>query len=81
MSVDKRKRWREQEQQIVARWNSAAERYRQVMEEISQQQPFSGATGPSDDLMRKAQAVREEIETLRRQVARLKAEFSTGKRY
>lgn len=81
MSVDKRKAWREQEKQIVERWNSAASRYREVMEEISRQQPFSGTAGPSDELMRKAQAVRAEIETLRRQVARLKVEFSSGKRY
>jgi polyhydroxyalkanoate synthesis regulator phasin len=81
MSVDKRKAWRVEEQKIVERWNSAAERYREVMEEISRQQPFTGPNGPSEELERKAQAVRAEIEALRRQVARLKVEFSSGKRY
>ncbi|MGH8705810.1 MAG: hypothetical protein ACREUO_10385 [Burkholderiales bacterium] len=79
--MDKRKVWREQEQQLVARWNDAAERHRQVLEEISRQQPSADSSGPSEELKLKAQAVRAEIEALRRQVARLKVEFTSGKRY
>lgn len=79
--MDKRKVWREQEQQLVARWNDAAVRHRQLHEEISRQQPSAGSNGPSEELMLKEQAVRAEIEALRRQVARLKAEFNSGKRY
>ena len=33
--MDKRKAWREQEQRLVERWNLAAERYKQIHEEIS----------------------------------------------
>ena len=52
--MDKRKAWREQEQQLVENWNAAAQRYREIMAQIA---------------------------TLRKKVARLKAEFNSGKRY
>ena len=74
--MDKRKTWREQEQSLVARWNDAEERRRQLHAELSRQ--------PSDavaELKQKEQAVRAEIEGLRREVARLKVEFNSGKRY
>ena len=64
--MDKRRTWREQEQRLVERWNAATERYR---------------IAHAENLMPEADAARAELETLRRQVARLKAEFSTGKRY
>lgn len=79
--MDKRKVWREQEQQLVQRWNAATERHRDIHAEISRQQPAPGATGPSAELLLKAEAARAEIEALRRQVARLKVEFNSGKRY
>jgi hypothetical protein len=69
--VDKRKAWREQEQQLIESWNSAARRYREIM----------ALGGPDGELTSKAAAVRAEIETLRKKVARLKAEFNSGKRY
>jgi hypothetical protein len=37
--------------------------------------------GPSEEIMSQAAAVRAEIEALRKKVARLKAEFNSGKRY
>jgi peptidoglycan hydrolase CwlO-like protein len=74
--VDKRKTWREQEQSLVARWNDAAERQRQLHAELSRQ-PGDAV----DELKQKEQAVRAEIEGLRREVARLKVEFNSGKRY
>ena len=74
--VDKRRTWREQEQALVARWNDAAERQRQVHAELSRQ-----PDGARDELKQKEQAVRAEIESLRREVARLKVEFNSGKRY
>jgi len=74
--VDKRKTWREQEQLLVARWNDAAERQRQLHEELSQQ-PDETAS----ELKQKELAVRSEIEGLRREVARLKVQFNSGKRY
>jgi len=69
--LDKRKAWREQEQQLVEKWNSAAQRYREIMAQ----------TGSGAEITSKAAAVRAEIDALRKQVARLKAEFNSGKRY
>jgi hypothetical protein len=79
--VDKRKAWREQEQQLVEKWNSAAQRYRDIMTQIARDDPFAPAGGPSEAMMTQAAAVRAEIEALRKKVARLKAEFNSGKRY
>jgi hypothetical protein len=80
--VDKRRTWREQEQQLVEKWNAAAQRYREIiMAQIAREDPFAGADGPSEEIMSKAAAVRAEIEALRKKVARLKAEFNSGKRY
>jgi hypothetical protein len=61
--LDKRKVWREEEQRLVANWNSAAERLRAAQDEASRV------------------AVQAEIDTLRKRVARIKVEFSSGKRY
>lgn len=79
--MDKRKTWREQEQQLVENWNAAATRYRDIMAQIAREDPLAGPDGPSEDIMSKAAAVRAEIEALRKKVARLKAEFNSGKRY
>jgi hypothetical protein len=68
--LDKRKAWREQEQQLVEKWNAAARRYRDIM-----------AQTPNEESMVQVAAVRAEIEALRKKVARLKAEFNSGKRY
>ena len=73
--MDKRKRWREEEERLVARWNAAALRYQEVQAEISSQ----GAE--TEALKEKAQTARAEIEAVRREVARLKVEFNSGKRY
>ena len=42
--VDKRKAWREQEQQLVQNWNAAAHRYREIMAQIATENPL-GAMG------------------------------------
>ena len=76
--MDKRKVWREQEQQLVERWNAAAARQQDVNAEILREQ---AASGPSAELLLKAEAARAEVEALRKQVARLKVEFNSGKRY
>jgi ferric-dicitrate binding protein FerR (iron transport regulator) len=78
--MDKRKVWREQEQRLVERWNLAAERHKKVQEEISRLQAAAG-TAVSEDLAQKAQLARAEIEAVRREVARVKVEFNSGKRY
>jgi len=64
--MDKRKTWRDQEQDLVQRWNAANERFR---------------AAHAGNQTSEVEAARAELETLRRQVARLKSEFSTGKRY
>jgi hypothetical protein len=69
--LDKRKAWREQEQQLIEKWNSAAQRYRDIM----------SRGGSSEEAVTQAAAVRAEIEALRKTVARLKSEFNSGKRY
>jgi len=79
--LDKRKVWREQEQQLVEKWNSAAQRYRDIMAQIAREDPCAAPGGPGEEIMSQAAAVRAEIEALRKKVARLKAEFNSGKRY
>jgi hypothetical protein len=80
--VDKRRLWREQEQKLVDRWNAAEARHRDVHAEISRLPPGSADDGASRaELLLRAEAARLEIETLRREVARMKVEFNSGKRY
>ncbi len=77
--MDKRKAWREQEQRLVERWHTVTERYRDAQAEVSRQQDGEGA--PAAEIVLKAEAARAEFEAVRKQIARLKAEFSNGKRY
>jgi len=77
--MDKRKAWREQEQRVVESWNTAVTRYRDLQAEVARQQLAPG--GLSEELRLKAEAARADVEAARRQVARLKVEFSSGKRY
>lgn len=79
--MQKRAAWRKQEEQLVARWGEAAERYRLIHQELSARQLAQGDAAPDQELSSKAQAVLAEIEALRRQVARLKREFLSGERY
>ena len=79
--MDKRKAWREQEQKLVEQWNAAAARQRDVHAEISRLPATPDNAGPSAELLLRAEAARVEIEALRRRIARLKVEFTTGKRY
>ena len=71
--MDKRKAWREQEQNLVERWNAAAARQRDAHAEAARQS--------SPELLLKVEAANAELEALRREVARLKVEFTSGKRY
>ena len=79
--MDKRKVWREQEQRLVERWNAAAARQRDAHAEMARQQPGDGNGTPSSELQLKVEAANAELEALRREVARLKVEFTSGKRY
>jgi len=78
--MDKRRAWREQEQQLVARWNAATERYREAQAELTRQSPPHGG-GPPEESVHTVEAARVELEHMRKQIARMKVEFSTGKRY
>ena len=71
--------WRQQEQELVARWQAATERHRMAHLELANSTQADGA--PSDALVAKVKEASMELESLRRQVARLKREFLTGKRY
>jgi hypothetical protein len=71
--------WRQQEQELVARWEAATERHRQAHLELATTTQVEGV--PNDALVAKVKAAGVELEALRRQVARLKREFLTGKRY
>jgi len=75
--MDKRKQWRTQEQELVARWNSAVARHKDVLAQIA----LAGADATSEALVLKADSARADVDALRRQVARLKVEFNSGKRY
>lgn len=75
--MDKRRTWRAQEQELVARWNSAVARHKDVLAEMAQ----AGGDSTSEALVLKADAARAEMDAVRRQVARLKVEFNSGKRY
>ena len=78
-TVDKRKAWREQEQRLVERWNAAAARQRDAHAEVARH--GEGSSAPSAELLLKVEAANAELEGLRREVARLKVEFTSGKRY
>ncbi|HEY6240800.1 MAG TPA: hypothetical protein VIW78_08175 [Burkholderiales bacterium] len=79
--MDKRKVWREQEQQLVERWKAASDRYRDAQTEISRGHPLEGDAVSAEDPVIRARTARAELEAMRKQIARLKAEFSNGKRY
>jgi hypothetical protein len=79
--MNKRRTWREQEQQLVERWNAATERCREAEAEVTRQRLPQGDGAPTEECMRSAEAARVALEAMRKQVARMKVEFSTGKRY
>ena len=75
--MDKRKQWRAQEQDLIARWNSAVARHNEVMAQIA----LAGGDSTSEALVLAANSAQAEVDALRRQVARLKVQFNSGKRY
>jgi len=72
--MDKRKTWREQEQSLLARWTAANERHRAALAGLA-------GTAPSAELRSEAAAALAAVESLRREIARLKVEFNQGRRY
>jgi hypothetical protein len=79
MGMDKRRAWREQEQDLVGRWNSAVERDRAARLELSRQAELGESV--SAELQQRAASARADMEAVRREVARLKVQFYSGKRY
>jgi hypothetical protein len=77
--MDKRKAWREQEQGLIERWNAAAARQQALQAEINRQTGDGGAADAV--LLEDAERSRTEMEAVRREVARMKVQFYTGKRY
>ncbi len=73
--MDKRRHWREQEQRLVQRWNTAAVRYQEVQAQIS------ASPEATEELKVLEQTARAEVDAVRREVAKLKVEFNSGKRY
>ena len=73
--MDKRRHWREQEQRLVQRWNAAAVRYQEVQAQIS------ASPSATEELKVLEQTARAEVDAVRREVAKLKVEFNSGKRY
>ena len=72
--MDRRKTWREQEELVVSRWNAANARHRNALAGIS-------GGEPSEALRTELAAAVAEVESVRRQIARLKVEFNQGRRY
>lgn len=77
--MDKRKTWREQEEDLIARWNAAASRQQSLQSEILRHRD-AGAE-PDAQLLLEAERSRSEMDSVRREVARMKVQFYTGKRY
>ncbi len=78
MDTSRKKVWREEEQRLLERWNAASGRVRDAEAALVRAVP---AGGPSAELISESEAARTEFDRARKHVARLKAEFSTGKRY
>ena len=72
--MDKRKEWREQEERLVSRWIAANARHRSALAEMSCPEPSAAQRS-------EVEAAIAEVESVRRQIARLKVEFNQGKRY
>jgi len=79
--MDKQRRWREQEQELVNQWNAAADRYREAQAAATLPAVPQADGEPARDGALAVEAARIALEAVRKRVARFKAEFSNGKRY
>lgn len=75
--MDKRRQWRTQEQELVARWNAAVARHQKVMAQAA----LAEGDAMREALVLAVNRAQAEIDAVRRQIARLKVEFNSGKRY
>ena len=74
--MDKRRVWRQQEQELVERWNAAAARHNSAQAELARH-----GQAASQELVLQAARSQAEMEAIRREVARLKVQFNQGVRY
>jgi hypothetical protein len=77
--MDKRRAWREQEQELIGRWNAAAEREQAIRLEVTRHTQNGAAASP--ELQQRAERARADMDAVRREVARMKVQFYSGKRY
>jgi len=68
--------WRRQEQDLVERWNAAEARHHAAHAALAR-----AGSDPDGSLALAARQAGAEFEALRREVARLKREFISGKRF
>lgn len=77
--MDKRKTWRNEEQQLIERWNAAATRQQALQVQLTRH--ADAGENASEALLQEAARSRAEMEMVRREVARMKVQFYSGKRY
>jgi hypothetical protein len=77
--MDKRKTWRNEEQQLIERWNAAAARQQALQVQLMRH--ADAGESASDALLQEAVRARADMELVRREVARMKVQFYSGKRY
>ncbi|HKQ28138.1 MAG TPA: hypothetical protein VJT77_06020 [Burkholderiales bacterium] len=77
--MDKRKTWRNEEQQLIERWNAAAARQQALQAQLMRH--ADAGESASEALLQEAVRARADMELVRREVARMKVQFYSGKRY
>jgi hypothetical protein len=77
--MDKRKTWRNEEQQLIERWNAAAARQQALQVQLMRH--ADAGESASEALLQEAVRARADMELVRREVARMKVQFYSGKRY
>ena len=77
--MDKRKTWRSEEQQLIERWNAAATRQQALQVQLMRH--ADAGESASEALLQEAVRARADMEVVRREVARMKVQFYSGKRY
>jgi hypothetical protein len=77
--MDNRKTWRNEEQQLIERWNAAATRQQALQVQLMRH--ADAGENASEALLQEAVRARADMEVVRREVARMKVQFYSGKRY
>ena len=66
---------------FFVRARAGSERYRDAEAALSSRSSANPEGAPDEESVLRVKAARAELEAMRKQVARIKAEFSAGKRY